>query len=62
MAFDEASLSDLDVDRRLLNRVGIGDGDVREILRKLPDLHAGLLRLVQTARASKDIVFGKRHR
>ena len=61
MALDDAPLRDLDVDPGLLNRVGIADGDLRKILRELPDLRAGLLRLVQTARASLDIVVGKRH-
>ena len=61
MALDDASLGNLDVDPCLLNRVGIGDADVGEVLRELPDLRAGLLRLVQTPRASLDIVVGKRH-
>ncbi|MHC2327731.1 hypothetical protein ACVI3S_005751 [Bradyrhizobium diazoefficiens] len=61
VALDEAPLGDLDVDPGLLNRVGVSDGDAREILRELPDLRAGLLRLVQTSRASLDIVVGKRH-
>ncbi|MGY4290983.1 hypothetical protein ACVWXO_010249 [Bradyrhizobium sp. LM2.7] len=61
MALHEAPFGNLDIDPRLLNRVGIGDGDAGEILRELADLRAGPLRLVQTLRASLDIVVGKRH-
>jgi hypothetical protein len=61
VAFDDASLRDLDVDPRLLDCVGITHADVGKILRELSDLRAGFLRLVQTARASLDIVMGERH-
>ncbi|MGX1321122.1 hypothetical protein AB7M17_004575 [Bradyrhizobium sp. USDA 377] len=59
MALDDTPFGDLDLDPGLLNRVGIGDADVREFLRELADLRAGLLRLVQTPCASLDIVVGK---
>src|SRR4051812_16930437 len=58
---DDAPLGNLDVDPSLLNRVGVSDADVGKVLRELPDLCTGLFRLVQTVRASSDIVVGKRH-
>ena len=44
---DHAALGDLDLDPRLLDGIGILDGDAGMILRQLPDLRAGLLGLMQ---------------
>jgi hypothetical protein len=61
VALDDTSLSELDVDPGLLDRVSVGNRDVGEILRKLPDLDTALLRLMQAAGAGADVVLGKGH-
>ena len=61
MALDDAALGDLDLDPRLLDRIGIRDGDAGMIQRQLPDLLAGLFRLMQPLGGEADIVFGQCH-
>ena len=61
VAFDDAALGELDLDPRLLDRVGVVDGDAGMIQRELPDLLAGLFRLMQPFGGAADIVFGKGH-
>ena len=54
VANDLAPLGDLDIDPRLLDRVGVGDGDLRMVERYLADLLAAFLRLVEAARGRRD--------
>ena len=61
VAFDDAALGDLDLDPRLLNGVGVSMRDAGMVQRNLPDLRAGLLRLVQPFGGDADIVFGEGH-
>jgi len=61
VAFDDAALGDLDRDPRLLDRIGILDGDGGIILRQLPDLRTGPLRLMKPLGGKTDIVVGQSH-
>ena len=61
MALDDAALGDLDLDPRLLDRIGILDGDAGMILRQLPDLLRRLLRLMKPLGGKTDIVLGQSH-
>ena len=59
VAFDDAALRHLDLDPRLLDRIGVLDGDAGMVQRELPDLLAGLFRLVEPLGGKADIVLGK---
>ena len=61
VAFDDAALGDLHLDPRLLNRIGVLDRDAGMVQRKLPDLRAGLFRLIQPLGGAADVVCGKGH-
>jgi hypothetical protein len=61
VALDGAPRRDLHLDPGLLDRIGILDGDAGMLQRQLPDLRAGLFRLVELFGSAADFVFGKCH-
>ena len=61
VAFDDAAFGELDVDPRLLDRIGVRDGDAGMIERDLADLPPGLFGLMQPLGGEADLVFGQCH-
>src|SRR5205085_10855486 len=61
VTFDSTPLRHLHRDPRLLNRVGVRNGDAGMLERKLPDLRAGFFRMVQPLGTVADFVVGKGH-
>jgi hypothetical protein len=61
VAFDEAALGEFDLDPRLLDRIGVFDGNAGMIQRELPDLPPGLFCLMQPLGGETDIVCCQGH-
>jgi hypothetical protein len=61
VTFDDAAFADLDLNPRLLGRIGVLDGDGGKFLRQLADLRARLLGAVQALGGGADVFLGKGH-
>jgi hypothetical protein len=61
VTFDHAARGDLHLHPRLLDRIGVVDGDAGMIQRYLPDLQLRFLGLIEPFGGDADLVGGERH-